>query len=95
MANRGRRYSDEERADIIAVFREADETIAAVARRFDIDQSTLAKWLKQDDIDNGQREGVSSDVLAENAALKKELKLVRMENEFLKKVRAFFATENP
>ena len=95
MANRGRRYSDEERADIIAVFREADETIAAVARRFEVDQSTLAKWLKQDDVDNGKREGVSSDVLAENAALKKELKLARMEVEFLKKVRAFFATENP
>jgi transposase len=50
--------------------------------------------LKQDDIDAGRTEGVTSDERAELVRLRRELRVAQMEIEILKRASAYFAREN-
>ena len=54
---------------------------------------TLRKWVRQAEIDAGQRPGVTSEESAQLKALKKENAELRRANEILKAASAFFAAE--
>jgi transposase len=54
---------------------------------------TLRKWLRQAEVDMGQRQGVSSEESAEIRKLRAEVKELRRANEILKAASAFFAAE--
>lgn len=59
-----------------------------------IAESCLRNWIKQADIDDGRRGGLSSDERAELVALRRELRTTKMENEILKRAAAYFAREH-
>ncbi|MFD7446732.1 transposase [Streptomyces sp. NPDC059909] len=66
----------------------------AVAAKLGIGTTeTLRKWVRQDQIDNGARPGVTTDESAQVKALKKEVAELRRANEILKAASAFFAAE--
>ena len=68
--------------------------ITAVAQKLGIGTAeTLRKWVRQAEIDAGQRAGVSSDESAELRRLKRENAELRRANEILKAASAFFAAE--
>jgi transposase len=50
--------------------------------------------MKQDDIDAGRAEGLSTDERAELVRLRRELRVAQMEIEILKRASAYFAREN-
>ena len=50
--------------------------------------------MRQPDIDDGRRNGLSSDDRDELAELRRELRVTKMENEILKRAAAYFAREN-
>jgi transposase-like protein len=52
---------------------------------------TLNDWLKQQEIDTGVREGLSTEERAHMKALEREVKELRRANEILKLASAFFA----
>ena len=54
---------------------------------------TLRKWIRQAEVDGGQRPGVSSEESAEIRRLKRENAELRRANEILKAASAFFAAE--
>jgi transposase len=54
---------------------------------------SLRKWVRQAEIDGGQRPGVSSEESAEVRRLRAEVKELRRANEILKAASAFFAAE--
>ena len=54
---------------------------------------TVRKWVRQAEIDAGQRPGTSSDESAENKRLKREVAELRRANEILKAASVFFAAE--
>ena len=56
--------------------------------------SCLRGWMTQADIDDGRRDGLSSDDRDELAELRRELRVTKMENEILKRAAAYFAREN-
>ena len=61
----------------------------------DLTPSALSGWVKQARADrSGGKTGVTSDERAELAALRKELRVVKMERDILGKAVAFFAKEN-
>lgn len=65
-----------------------------VAREFDIARQSIVNWLKQEDLDTGQRmDGLTSDERKELAILRRENKRLKMEQEILSKAAAWFARE--
>ncbi len=89
-----RRYSPEYKADAIKLWRESGETQEAIAHRLGIHPTTLWGWVKQADIDDGKREGMSTADKERIAELEKKLKVVTMERVLMKKATAFFARES-
>ena len=90
---RGQQYPQQYREEAVRVARTSDRSIRAVADELGIKYSTLCKWVQQAEIDDGARQGSSTEELVELRALRKEAAQLRTENEFLKKAAAFFAAE--
>jgi transposase len=68
--------------------------ITAVAQKLGIGAAeTLRKWVRQAQVDTGQRAGVSTDESAELKRLRRENAELRRANEILKSASAFFAAE--
>ena len=68
--------------------------LSQIAADLGISESCLRNWLAQADIDEGRREGLTTDERAELAQLRREKRRLEMENEILKRAAAYFAREN-
>jgi transposase-like protein len=62
--------------------------LAQVSRELDVSEQTLRNWRKQQEIDEGEREGLTTDEKEELARLRRENKFLRQEREILKKAPA-------
>jgi transposase len=68
--------------------------ITAVAQRLGIGTAeTLRKWVRQAQVDGGQRPGTTSEESVELRRLRRENAELRRANEILKAASAFFAAE--
>jgi transposase len=74
--------------------REGSKPIVQVARELGISESGLRRWMAQADVDDGKREGLSSAGRAELIRLRRENRVLAMENEIWKRAAAYFAREN-
>jgi transposase len=79
----------------IRLVRASDEEhpIPGIAREIGVSDGTLRNWVNQDEIDSGQREGLTTEEKEELRKLRREVKTLRQEKEILKKAAAFFARE--
>ncbi len=91
---RRRRFSDEFKRDAVEIVRSSDKSIAEVARELGIYDSSLGNWVRQDQIDRGERQGLSSDEQQELAELRRENSRLRMERELLKRAVVFWVKES-
>lgn len=66
---------------------------ARIARQLGINPDTLRGWVKQADIDDGARPGVTTTESARIAELERENRELRRANQILKSASAFFAAE--
>jgi len=89
-----RKFSDEFKRDAVEIVRSSDKPIAEVARELGIYDSTLGNWIKQDEINHGEREGLTSDERARLSELERENARLRMERELLKRAVAFWVRES-
>jgi transposase len=83
---------------LVAEHRDQYETeyaaIRSIAAKLGIaTPESLRKWVRQAEVDAGQRPGVSSEESAEIRRLRAEVKELRRANEILKAASAFFAAE--
>ena len=73
--------------------RSSDKTVTQIARELGVNRETLRLWVKQDRIDQGEAEGLTSGERQELRRLRREVAELRMERELLKQAAAFFAKE--
>jgi transposase-like protein len=78
----------------VELARRREQPIAQIARDLGVAESCLRRWMKQDDIDTGRRDGLSSDERRELVELRRRNRVLEMENEILKRASAYFAREN-
>ena len=78
----------------VELARQSGKPIAEIVPDSGIAESCLRRWMKQDDIDAGRAEGLSTDERAELVRLRRELRVAQMEIEILKRASAYFAREN-
>jgi transposase-like protein len=71
-----------------------EKPIAQIAKDFGIAESGLRRWMAQADIDEGKREGLSTDERKELIELRRQKRVLEMEVEILKRASAYFAREN-
>lgn len=87
-------YPGEFRQRAVELVRLGDKPIKRLAADLGVAEQTLRNWLKQADVDEGRRDGVTMDERSEVARLRRVNRLLAMENEILKQAAAFFAREN-
>ena len=88
-----RSFTAEFKAEVVALVRQPGNTAASVARDLDLTETAVREWVKQADIDDGTRDGLTSAERAELAQLRKEVRVLREERDILKRATAFFARE--
>ena len=87
-------YPAEFRAEAVQLYRASGRSLAKVAADLDVSIESLRSWVKQAEIDRGEREGLNSDEREELGQLRRENARLRQEREILKRAAAFFARES-
>lgn len=88
------RYPPEFRQRAVELARLREKPVTQLAADLGISDQTLRNWLKQADIDEGRREGLTTEERREIVRLRRANRVLEMENEILKRAAAFFAREN-
>lgn len=95
VASKRRKFSPEYREEAVKMVIETSRPIAQVARDLGINEGTLGNWIHRYRREHAGEEPPLD--VSERARLReaeRELREVKMENEFLKKAAAYFA-QNP
>ena len=87
-------YPKEFRDDVVAVARKGEAPLNQIAKDFGISEGCLHNWLKQADVADGVRDGVTGVERAELRELKKRNRLLEQENEVLRRAAAYLSQAN-
>jgi len=88
-----RSFAPEFKAEVVELVRTSGSPIAEVARRMDLSETAVRAWVRQAEVDSGDREGLTGAEREELARLRKENRVLREERDILKRATAFFARE--
>jgi transposase-like protein len=88
-----REFTAEFKRDAVELVRTSGRPIAHIAAELGIYDSTLGNWVRQDRIDRGEQEGLTSDEQTRLRALERENARLRMERDLLKRTVAFWVKE--
>jgi transposase len=85
-------YPPEYKRRIVELAR-SGRKIRELAAEFDVSVQAVRNWVKQAEVDDGTRDGLTSDERTELARLRRENATLREEREILKKFAAWSAQE--
>ena len=85
-------YAPELRRQVIELVR-AGRSPESLAEEFEPSAQTIRNWAKQADVDEGRRDGLTSEDRDEVRHLRREVRRLKEENEILAKATAWFAKE--
>ena len=95
-----RRYTPAEKAQAVRLVRKLrDElgtehgTVQRVAEQLGYGVESVRAWVRQVDVDDGEKPGVTSEQAERIKALEQENKELKRANEILRRASAFFAAE--
>ncbi|MBE9108106.1 transposase [Nodosilinea sp. LEGE 07298] len=91
-----RTFTDEQKAEAVRIVGQSGKSVRQVAQAMGLTKSALRKWVKQARIDRSSdtKGSLTSVERQELTTLRRDLKRVRMERDFLKKAATFFARES-
>ncbi|MGP5641707.1 IS3 family transposase [Brachybacterium tyrofermentans] len=89
-------YPLEFREDVVRVARSREDgvTLAQIAKDFGVHEMTLHKWIRQADIDDGNRPGKTREDSTELRDLRRRNRLLEQENEVLRRAAAYLSQAN-
>ena len=84
-----KKFPQEFKRDVVTVARRGDLTVAEVAADFGIAPESVRRWMRQADIDDGIKDGLTSAEQSELVSLRREKRRLEMENEILRRAAAY------
>ena len=89
-------YPQEFREDVVRVARsrEAGVTLAQIAKDFGISFSCLTNWMRQAEIEAGNKPGTTATEAEELRAARRRIRLLEQENEVLRRAAAYLSQAN-
>jgi transposase len=87
-------FPPEFRREAVKLMRDSDKPVSQLAKDLGVSEQTLRKWRAQQQVDSGEREGLTTEQLEELRRLRRENRTLQMEREVLRKAAAFFARES-
>jgi len=96
MYTMAKRYPKEFRDDVVRVARSRGSgvTLATIAADFGVSNASLSLWLRNADIEDGNRSGLSAGDHDELRNAKKRIRLLEQENEVLRRAAAYLSQAN-
>jgi transposase len=89
-----RTFTDEYRAEVVQLVHASDKPLAQIARDLDLSISAVRSWVGKSKAKTRPQAKINEvDYEAENKALRKQIKVLEMEREILKKATAFVCHE--
>lgn len=87
-------YPAEFKAEAVRLARTLGKPVSQIARELGVSFESLRHWIRQVEIDSGDRRGLTTDEREELRRLRRENKVLEQEREILRKAAAFFARES-
>lgn len=86
-------YPPEFKAEVVAMALKGEVTKRQVAEDVGISETTLHRWIRQYEVDEGQRAGTTTEEHKELLQLRKDKRRLEQENEILRRAAAYFAKD--
>ena len=95
MARKRRKFTKEYKAEVVKLVKDGGKSVSAVCQDLDLVQSVVSSWVKQAEIDDGRGPAgaLTTAERQELSQLRREVRELRREKEFLGKAAAFFASQ--
>jgi transposase len=87
-------YPAEFKLEAVRLVKESGSKISEIARDLGVTGESIRNWVRQYEIDNGEREGLSTSEREELQHLRRETRILKEEREILKKAAAFINQES-
>ena len=88
-----RKFTPEYKSEVVGLVRASGKPVGQVANELDLTETAVRTWVRQAGIDakRDPQGPLTSEERAELGRLRREVKTVTMERDFLRKAAAFFA----
>ena len=89
-----KKFPSEFKQDVVAVAHRGDLSVSEVAINSGVAEETVRRWMRQANVDDGVKDGLTSLEQAEMVQLRRTMRRLEMENEILRLAAAYFAASS-